>query len=74
MEKIIEILPLLIPLIIIQLGVQIYCLVNLSRINKVNIRFNNKIIWVIIIMVNLLGAVIYLAAGRINSIEDSSRD
>jgi heme/copper-type cytochrome/quinol oxidase subunit 4 len=59
MNKIPEILPFLIPLIVIQFGFQIYCIVNLIKRKKV--RFNNKFLWgVIIICFQLLGAGSYL--------------
>jgi hypothetical protein len=61
MHKLIEMLPFIMPLIIIQLGLQIYTLVNLARRKRV--RFNNKLIWVLIILLcNILGPIIYLIA------------
>ncbi len=46
------------PIIVLQLGLQIFALVNLSKRNKV--KFNNKKIWVaIIIFGSLFGPIIY---------------
>jgi len=59
MTSIKEILPFLIPVILIQVSLQVYCIVNLVRRKKV--RFNNKLFWgVIILCFQILGAVSYL--------------
>lgn len=56
---IMDYLPLFIPLVLLQLGLQIFCLVDLYKREKV--RFNNKIIWVVIILCGeVLGSIIYL--------------
>ena len=61
MIEVTKIIPLLIPIIIIQLGLQIAALVNLKRRNKV--RFDNKAIWAIIIILgNMIGPIIYFVA------------
>lgn len=58
-EKLLEMLPLFIPLLAVQVGVQIYCMINLIRRKKV--RFNNKWIWGIIILgFQILGCALYL--------------
>lgn len=63
MDKLIELLPFLIPLIMLQLGLQIYSIIDLVKRKKV--RFDNKIVWgCIIILFNILGAVVYLVLGR----------
>jgi hypothetical protein len=54
-------LPFIIPLLIIQLGLLVYPFIDLVRRKKV--RFNNKWIWVAVILLgNLLGPIIYLLA------------
>jgi hypothetical protein len=61
MNELSKILPLLIPIIILQLGLQISALVNLARRKKV--RFNNKLVWVVIIIFgSMLGSIIYFVA------------
>lgn len=73
MEKIIELLPLLIPLIIVQFVLVVYALINLKNAPKV--KFDNKLIWVLIIVfINIFGPIIYLIAGRDINAEDSSDD
>lgn len=54
-----EILPYLIPVILIQVCLQIWSIVNLVRRKKV--RFNNKLLWgIIILLFQIPGAVAYL--------------
>lgn len=72
MEKIIEFLPLIIPLVVIQVGLAVYSLVLLKNANKVI--GGSKIVWVLIILfVNLFGPIIFLLIGRIDD-ESSSED
>lgn len=62
MDFITQYLPLLIPLILVQLGLAIYCLVDLSRRERVK---GPKWMWVIIIVFGeLIGPVVYLIVGR----------
>lgn len=59
-QEIIETLPLLIPLIVIEMGLQIYCLIDLKKRKKV--RFGKKLPWaVLIIAFNILGSALYLS-------------
>lgn len=54
-----EILPFLAPVFVIQLGLQIYSIINLVKRHKV--RFNNKLLWGIVIVVfGILGPVVYM--------------
>lgn len=63
-EVIQSLLPVLIPILLVQVGFQIYCIRDLIKQNKV--RFNNKIIWaVIILLFNVLGGILYLSFGRV---------
>jgi len=59
-----SILPLLIPLLVIQLGLMVYCLIDLSR--RARVRWLPKWAWAIIIVLGeLLGPIIYLFVGRL---------
>jgi hypothetical protein len=61
---IMSILPLLIPLLIIQLGLMVYCLVDLSRRDKV--RGLPRWAWALIIILGeLIGPIVYIFVGRI---------
>jgi len=65
-----QLIPLLIPLVIIQLTLQVIALVNLSK--KEQVRFNNKLIWVLIIVFgNMIGAIMYFIFGGVQ--DDGSR-
>jgi len=62
MEFINQYWPLLAPLILIQLSLMIYCLIDLSRRERVK---GPKWLWAIfIIFGELIGPVVYLIAGR----------
>jgi hypothetical protein len=62
MEFINQYLPLLIPLILVQVGLMIYCLVDLVRRERVR---GPKWLWAIfIILGELIGPVVYLIVGR----------
>jgi glucan phosphoethanolaminetransferase (alkaline phosphatase superfamily) len=71
-ENLTEILTNFWPLLVLQIVVQIIALISLSRRTKV--RFNNKWIWVlIIIFLNIIGPIVYFAF-RGDEDEDSSED
>jgi hypothetical protein len=54
---------LLIPLILIQLGLMIFALVDLIKREKV--KGGNKVVWaLVIILVGTIGPIIYLILGR----------
>jgi len=57
-----ELLPLLIPLFVVQLTLQVIALINLKR--RDSVRFDNKWIWVVIIVFGtLLGSIAYFIFG-----------
>jgi len=57
-------LPLIIPLVVIQLGLIVYCLIDLSRREKV--RGLPKWAWALIIILGeLIGPIVYIFVGRI---------
>lgn len=65
MENISQYLPLILPMIILQLIFQIFALVDLFRRPKEEIRWENKIIWVLIVLVfGMLGPIVYFIFGR----------
>ncbi len=58
-----EILPFVIPLLIIQIALIIVALIDLIQRDKV--RGNNKVLWaLLIVLVNIIGPIIYLFIGR----------
>ncbi len=58
-----EILPFIIPLLILQLALMIVALVDL--IKRQRVRGDNKVLWaLVIVLVNIIGPVVYLIFGR----------
>ena len=61
-DQIMKLLPLLIPLFIVQLGLMIFALIDLIKREKTK---GPKWLWVIIVVfVNMIGPIIYFVAGR----------
>ena len=62
MDELMKYLPLIIPLVIIQVGLMITALVDLIRREKTR---GPKWVWVIVIvLVNMIGPIIYFVFGR----------
>ncbi len=62
MDVITKYLPLLIPILLIQLGLMVFCLVDLARREQTK---GPKWLWaVIIILGELIGPIVYLLVGR----------
>ncbi len=65
-----ELILYLLPVIIIQLALMVYALVDLLRREKV--RTGSKALWAaVILLFNLVGPIVYLAWGRHPSAEES---
>ena len=63
LQLMIKLLPFLIPLFIIQVALMVIALIDLAKRERV--RGGNKVIWaVVIVLVNVIGPIIYLFAGR----------
>lgn len=62
MDKLIEYLPVLAPLIIIQFILLVTALVNVLKAKSFN--FGNKIMWVLISFVSFAGPIAYFAFGK----------
>lgn len=61
-----DIIVLIFPLIIVQLGLQIAALVSMIKRDVGQIRWNNKIIWALIIVFGeVIGPIVYFVFGRI---------
>ncbi|HSW43051.1 MAG TPA: PLD nuclease N-terminal domain-containing protein [Patescibacteria group bacterium] len=59
-----ELLPVLIPIIAIQLGLLAWALYDLTRPGR-RVKGDNKVVWaLIIIFINLIGPVLYFLVGR----------
>jgi hypothetical protein len=59
-----QIIALLIPIVVIQLGLMIAALVDLERDER-RVRGGSKLVWaIVIVFVNILGPLLYFVAGR----------
>ena len=59
-----QIIALLIPIVVIQLGLMIAALVDLERDER-QVRGGSKLVWaIVIVFVNILGPILYFVAGR----------
>jgi uncharacterized membrane protein len=66
-------LPFILPVLLIELGLMVFALVDVVKRKRV--RGDNKVVWIlIIILVNLIGPIIYLAIGRKEDEVDSDQD
>ena len=58
-----ELILYLLPVIIIQLALMVYALVDVARRERV--RYGSKLLWVVVIvLINIIGPIVYLAWGR----------
>lgn len=62
MEKIIQMLPFLIPIIIIELVLMIAALVHIFT--HKTYRYGNRALWVILSFVQIIGPILYFVIGR----------
>jgi hypothetical protein len=59
-----QIIALLVPIVVIQLGLMIAALVDLEREER-RVRGGSKLVWaLVIVFVNVLGPILYFVAGR----------
>lgn len=63
MEKLMEYLPFLIPLLIIQLVLAVTALIHVLK--HKNYRFGNRTLWIFIVLLGeLIGPILYFTVGR----------
>lgn len=62
MDKVIELLPFLIPIIIIELILTVTALVHVLRHR--NYRFGSRPLWIVLSFVSIIGPIIYFVFGR----------
>lgn len=64
MDALLEHLPLIVPLVIVQLLLMIIAVIDLIRIEKTN---GPKWVWtLVVVLVNLIGPILYFIFGRRN--------
>ena len=65
MEFIREYLPILILIVVLEIGLMIYALSHILKHNK--FRFGNKVMWiVIVVLIQTIGPILYLTIGKDN--------
>ena len=70
LKTIMGMLPFLIPLFLIQVALMVIALVDLFK--RENMKTNTRLVWVfVIILINVIGPIIYLLAGRKDKPVDS---
>ena len=62
MDNISSLIPFLIPIVLLQLGLMVFALVDLARRERTK---GPKWVWaLVVIFVNLIGPIVYLVVGR----------
>jgi hypothetical protein len=70
METVIQMLPYMVPLLIVEVALLVVALVDLAK--RKHVTGGNKIIWILITVgIQFIGPVIYLVAGRKEEFSDS---
>jgi hypothetical protein len=70
LQTITGMLPFLIPLFVIQLALMVIALVDLFK--RETMKTNTRLVWVfVIILINVIGPIVYLLAGRKDKPVDS---
>ena len=69
MESLIQMLPYMAPPII--LGITLLAVALIDLVKRKHVTGGNKIIWVLVIFIQIIGPVIYLVAGRKEEFSDS---
>lgn len=65
MEFIREYLPILIPIVVLEIGLMIYSLIHILKHNK--FKFGNKAMWiVVVVLIQTIGPILYLTIGKDN--------
>jgi len=63
LDTIIDILPLIIPIIVIDIGFRIYAIIDIINVDRM-VKGGNKIIWILVIGIVNFGWVIYFIFGK----------
>ena len=64
-SEIMELLPLVAPLLVIQLGLQVFCLLDLWKFNKERREKQDRLVWtIVVVLFGLLGTIAYIVFER----------
>jgi uncharacterized membrane protein len=73
LQLILDMLPFLVPLILLEIGLMVAALINV--IKRERVRGDNKVIWILIIVLfQLIGPIVYFIAGRKEDYVDGNQD
>ena len=73
LQVLVDMLPFLIPLVLLELALLVIALVDVVR--RQYVTGGNKVVWIIVIvLVNIIGPIIYLVFGRRERPPDIERD
>ncbi len=74
LQQILNILPVIIPLMILELALMVIALVDVIRREPQRVRWN-KVVWIVIIVaINIIGPIAYFIFGRQEAPLDSDKD
>ena len=58
-----QLLPLLIPLVLLELGLLVWALLDIIRRERV--KGGNKVVWIlVVVLINIIGPIVYFLFGR----------
>ena len=61
--RIVEIIPLLIPVLLIEVALMVWALIDIAK--RKHVRGNNKVVWIlVVVLINIIGPIIYFFLGR----------
>ena len=63
LDKIIELFPLLLPIVLIDFGFKVYAFIDIMKEDR-RVRWNNKIVWILISILINFGWIFYFLFGR----------
>ena len=73
LASVVRLLPLLIPLFLIEVGLMVVALVDVIRRERV--RGGNKVVWIlVVVLVGVIGPIVYLLFGREEAPLDRDQD
>jgi hypothetical protein len=60
-----QLLPLLIPIIILEIGLLVWALLDVIKRDNKQVTGGNKVVWIlVIVLVNIIGPIVYFIFGR----------
>lgn len=63
MESIVNLIPILLPIIIIELVFRVYCVIDIFKVDR-KVKGGNKLVWALVCGLINFGWVVYLIIGK----------